>query len=138
MLNGQLHREDGPAIINTNGDKLWYLNDLLHREDGPAIERVNESKHWFLHGECHRADGPATEYKDHTRYYLYNKLHRTDGPAVEWSNNSNSYQVWYFLMSGLTDYKDIEYPVEGKRWYLEDKEYTEEEYWRMLKLQALW
>ena len=39
-LNGKLHREDGPAIEDSDGDKYWYLNDKLHREDGPAIERA--------------------------------------------------------------------------------------------------
>jgi len=26
-LNGKLHREDGPAIEYSNGDKVWYLNN---------------------------------------------------------------------------------------------------------------
>ena len=25
-LNGQLHREDGPAVITPSGKRLWYLN----------------------------------------------------------------------------------------------------------------
>ena len=25
-LNGQLHREDGPAIIFADGEQSWYLN----------------------------------------------------------------------------------------------------------------
>ena len=28
-LNGKLHREDGPAVEYSNGDKRWYLNDKL-------------------------------------------------------------------------------------------------------------
>jgi hypothetical protein len=34
-----------------NGTKWWYLNGELHREDGPAIERANGSKAWYLNGE---------------------------------------------------------------------------------------
>ena len=36
--NGNLHREDGPAVEWKNGNKSWYINGLLHKEDGPAID----------------------------------------------------------------------------------------------------
>jgi hypothetical protein len=61
-LNGELHREDGPAIIviGSDGSKYWYnINDKLHREDGPAITRPNGSKWWYINGNRHREDGPA-------------------------------------------------------------------------------
>jgi hypothetical protein len=48
---GQLHREDGPAIIFSNGRKQWWINGKLHRVDGPAIEWSDGSKSWFLKGE---------------------------------------------------------------------------------------
>jgi hypothetical protein len=60
-LNGNLHREDGPAIEHGNGDKFWYLNGNLHREDGPATEHGNGDKSWYLNGKLHREDGPAIE-----------------------------------------------------------------------------
>jgi hypothetical protein len=47
-LNGDLRREDGPAIEYSNGSKFWYLNGKLHREDGPAVEHSNGSKYWYL------------------------------------------------------------------------------------------
>ena len=50
-LNGQLHREDGPAIIYADGDQRWYLNDQLHREDGPAVIKANGSQRWYLNDE---------------------------------------------------------------------------------------
>lgn len=50
-LNGERHREDGPAIEWANGDKEWYLNDKLHREDGPAVELINDNKFWYVNGE---------------------------------------------------------------------------------------
>ena len=38
-LNGELHNEKGPAIIDlTAGTKKWYINGKQHREDGPAVE----------------------------------------------------------------------------------------------------
>jgi len=52
--NGQLHREDGPAIECTSGYKAWHQNGKLHRIDGPAIEYTNEydngTKYWYLKG----------------------------------------------------------------------------------------
>jgi hypothetical protein len=107
-LNGQLHREDGPAIEWFNGRKDWYLHDKLHREDGPALEYTDGSKFWYLHGQCHRVDGPAIEWTDGDKYwYLHGKLHRDDGPAIEWCNGD-------------------------KKWFLQGKEYTEEEYGKKL------
>ncbi len=46
-LNGVPHREDGPAIIYSDGYKSWWLNGILHREDGPAIEKPNGHKEWW-------------------------------------------------------------------------------------------
>jgi len=54
-LNGELHREDGPAAECANGDKFWYLNGNLHREDGPAIEYASGKLGWYLNNK------PCTE-----------------------------------------------------------------------------
>ena len=51
ILNGQLHRENGPAIEYTNGYRSWCLNGKLHRENGPAVEFTNGRKWWYLHGK---------------------------------------------------------------------------------------
>lgn len=77
LLNGNFHREDGPAIERPNGTKLWFLNNKLHREDGPAIEYFNGTKEWYLNGELHREDGPAVEEPDGTKYWFLNgnKIH---------------------------------------------------------------
>ena len=50
-LNGNLHREDGPAIEWANGDKEWYLNDKQHRINGPAVECVNGIKVYYINGK---------------------------------------------------------------------------------------
>jgi hypothetical protein len=31
--------------------KEWYINGQLHREDGPAIEYIDGSKSWYINGE---------------------------------------------------------------------------------------
>ena len=35
-----------------SGDKRWYLNGNYHREDGPAVEYPNGYKEWYLNGKC--------------------------------------------------------------------------------------
>ena len=50
-LNGQIHREDGPAVEQPDGSRAWYRNGELHREDGPAIEYADRSWTWYLNGE---------------------------------------------------------------------------------------
>ena len=76
--DGQLHREDGPAIEWANGDKSWWLNGQLHREDGPAIEWADGTKKWWLNGQYHREDGPAIEWADGTKSWWLN-----DEPLTE-------------------------------------------------------
>ena len=51
FLNGERHREDGPAVEYPDGQKEWYLNGNLHREDGPAVEWPNGTKFWCLNGK---------------------------------------------------------------------------------------
>ena len=58
----QLHREDGPAYILTNGTKKWFHYGNLHRVDGPAIMYAIGTEVWCKHGKLHREDGPAIIY----------------------------------------------------------------------------
>ena len=67
--NGQLHRDDGPAVVWADGTAIFYKNGRLHRDDGPAVV-------------C--ADGSVSYWKN-------NRLHRNDGPAVVWADGSEVY-----------------------------------------------
>lgn len=58
-VNGNLHCEDGPAIIWDDGSTGWYNHGQKHREDGPAFEWADGSKSWFYNNKRHRLDGPA-------------------------------------------------------------------------------
>ncbi len=49
-LDGELHRDDGPAIEHPLYT-WWWLNGRPHRAEGPAMEWNNGSKHWFLDGQ---------------------------------------------------------------------------------------
>ena len=46
---GKLHREEGPAVTYTNGDKSWWLNGYRHRIGGPAVV-WHSSVEWWLYG----------------------------------------------------------------------------------------
>ena len=66
---GDLHREDGPAIEYANGRKEWWFKNDLHRINGPAIEFASGRKEWYLNGRCHREDGPAIECPDGDKFW---------------------------------------------------------------------
>jgi len=88
-----LHRDGGPALIDADGTKEWWVDGKRHRLDGPAIESADGSKVWYKDGKLHRIDGPALEFKYGTnQWYVNGELHRHDGPAVEGVDGSNA---WY-------------------------------------------
>jgi hypothetical protein len=60
--------------IDGRGNKLWWLDGELHREDGPAVEFISGTKSWRLHGKWHRVDGPAYEYPDGSKYWWLNDI----------------------------------------------------------------
>jgi len=37
--------------VDDRGTKYWTLNGEFHREDGPAIEYRDGSNYWYLNGE---------------------------------------------------------------------------------------
>ena len=65
-------KEQPECRVDEGGNKEWLLNGLLHREDGPAVEYANGAKGWWLHGKCHREDGPAVERTDGTKWWRLN------------------------------------------------------------------
>jgi hypothetical protein len=95
--SGILHREDGPAVEFSNGEKRWYINGKLHRTDGPALIHENGDMFWYFEGKFHRENGPAIETKNggSKDWYLNGKLHRTDGPAVIYAVGNKLYNEWY-------------------------------------------
>ena len=48
-VDDEIHNDNGPAIIFTDGSKIWYKHGKIHREDGPAIERHDGSVLWFYY-----------------------------------------------------------------------------------------
>lgn len=53
-LDGELHRESAPAVVNDlepDGYQEWHLNGQLHRLDGPAYVDACLEKHYWIHGK---------------------------------------------------------------------------------------
>ena len=72
--------------IYKNGNKCYYLNGNLHREDGPAVEYIDGQKEWYKNGKRHRQDGPAIEYAAGNKaWYLNDKFYGYD---IEFTNES--------------------------------------------------
>ena len=49
--NGQLHREDSPAVENAYGFQnscKWYVNGKLHRMNGPALIFPSGYEYWYV------------------------------------------------------------------------------------------
>ena len=103
---GELHREDGPAKENADGEKEWWVNNKLHRLDGPALEGPTGDDLWFIEGQEYteeeynkkiiemKVQNPEIN-KDGTKYWYNEKreFHRLDGPAVEYVDGFKSYWI---------------------------------------------
>jgi len=90
---GNIHREDGPAEVWSDGTQAWYKDGKLHREDGPSIIKPDGTQYWYKDGYLHREDGPAEVWSDGTQaWYKNDKLHREDGPSIIKPDGT---QYWY-------------------------------------------
>jgi len=79
LLNGQYHREDGPAFERVNGDQIWYLHGKKHRRFGAAVITAARKEYW-LNGKrydmpkfnskpkCWWLNGTKYELKWHTPF----------------------------------------------------------------------
>lgn len=91
-----LHREDGPALIFTNGTYEYYFMGDKHREDGPAVVEYDGTKKWYRYGRLHREDGPAhITYNNIKYWYLDNKIARLDQtkPSVQYPGGQMEWWV---------------------------------------------
>ena len=86
---GQVHRDNGPAIICKDGTRAWYQNGLLHRDnDLPALIDASGTREWYQRGLLHRNnDLPAIVYAKGTRaWYQNGLLYRDNGqPVIIWA-----------------------------------------------------
>lgn len=68
----------GIVVLESIG-KRWYKNGELHREDGPAVEDKNGYKEWHIEGKRHRINGPAVEWGvRHKEWYIEGKRYYSE------------------------------------------------------------
>jgi hypothetical protein len=92
ILDGQLHRTDGPAFISRTGYQAWWVNGERHRTDGPAIIDDNHQE-WWVDGKCHRTDGPAIIWKDGDQSWYINGKKITQ-EVNDWMRKQNVTWPW--------------------------------------------
>lgn len=83
--NGNLHRNDGPALILHNGDSIWYKNGVVHRDGDLPAATTSIGQFWYKEGKYHRdGDKPAIVYKSGNKQWYTKGLKNRDRrqPAV--------------------------------------------------------
>lgn len=144
---GQLHREDGPAVVSHMEDKEgkflvcieFWREGKRHREDGPAYIGYFGDEEYWKHGVLHREDGPAIINVNNStdtfaEIWIQNgKRHREGGPAVTAFDGTLMYyehgKIHRIGGPAITG-------PEGDAWYLHGTEYSEEEYWEKVPLRV--
>ncbi len=89
-VNGLLHNDDGPAVVQLDGTQIWYQHGVKHRLDGPAVVWADGTKEWWVAGYCHRRAGFAIEYPDGTGAKNFSPL----AAAYEKVSAITSLQQW--------------------------------------------
>ena len=107
--DGELHRDNGPAIITSYGSKFWYNNGKLHRLDGPAVESAHGSKYWYKDGLRHRDNGPACEYSSGYKEYYLNGEEYSEVEYDKKINNSKSYDIKGRMVSEDTIHEALKF-----------------------------
>jgi hypothetical protein len=84
----------GAYTVKHRDHQAWYLDGDYHREDGPAYLGNSGLQSWWLYGKRHRIDGPALiRSKDHKRPSLPNQewwYHGQKSPAT----NQQEFDSW--------------------------------------------
>jgi hypothetical protein len=59
---------------NSHNVVLWYQQGDLHRTDGPAFKEVNGNEFWCYNGKLHRIGGSAWRWGDgEEEWWINNK-----------------------------------------------------------------
>lgn len=83
---GLLHNDnDQPAVIDDNGEHLWFRHGLLHRDGGPARTWTRPGGWTSSAPAGYRADFPRLEW------YRDGERHREDGPALIHGDSREEY-----------------------------------------------
>ena len=123
---GELHREDGPAIIDVNGNQSWYRNGLLHRLWLPAYINVDGSLYeYYFYGKLHRTDGPARKVFNEDEWWLNGVKYPTERQykrVLESCKVSDDGCIIYYKNKKIhrDDNKPAKYDENGAKWYFQN------------------
>jgi hypothetical protein len=81
---GQLHNENGPAIVFVDGYKAYWINGKLHNPNGPAVVYPNGGKAYLINGERHNPNGPAIVRPNGSKAYYINDKKLTEVEFTAW------------------------------------------------------
>jgi hypothetical protein len=125
--DGELHRDDGPAVITPMGGQFWYQHGEVHRDDGPAWTQLDGTQRWYQHGELHRDDGPAVIWSDGKQEWRQRgELHREDGPAEVRPDGTQEW--WQHGKLHRDDGPAMVRPDGTQEWYWHGEWITEQEH----------
>jgi hypothetical protein len=68
--NQQWHRINGPAVIDSHGNKEWRINGRLHNIDGPALIKNCKSEEFIVY--CEKKLLNVRKFIDCENEYYYN------------------------------------------------------------------
>ncbi len=125
--NGQMHRENGPAVEYDNGDCEWFINGVRHREDGPAIIRTTENKKSDLNDFHYHASvgffpARSTKFVKSEEWWVNGKLHRENEPAII---KSYTFPKLVYLNTEEYNTSCVDYLLTIKQWYSNNKLHRE-------------
>ena len=114
--NGELHREDGAAIVWTHerllDNKAYYLNGIEYSEPKSDLE-------WAITVNKWREAGCVTngfiEIRNNLYHYKNDLLHREDGPAYDYLGGNHK-QWWLKGVCYLEPKSDLEWELTIRKW----------------------
>jgi len=66
------------VVVYSNGDICWHSDPeciIFHRENGPAIENTDGYEAYYQNNKWHRIDGPARIWRDGGEEYWIEGVH---------------------------------------------------------------
>ena len=58
------------VVVDQFGTRYYNADGQLHRDEGPAIEWVDGAKEWYQNGQMHRIGGPAVKWGSLRQWFL--------------------------------------------------------------------
>ena len=64
----------GCCYVEQDRKRQWMVDGVLHRINGPAVETDDDWEYWFFDGLLHRLDGPAvSDPRLNFQFYIFGK-----------------------------------------------------------------